>query len=314
MAITALLITLVVTAASSALSTQKRANTEAVFKAVDLALDQFKTLDPLKMTYSARGNATFGPYPPYMLFGNRNDSTRRTVAAILNENYPANAPANLQERLLRDLGGQGQTASNWVRIADPTNTNNPTRFDDDNRALAAYLNIYVPDAFAQIPQYALKPLTNDPNGEFVSTSGRAGGNLNDPNVQSAKTPLLGIHDAWGVPLDYMLAVRLEYAPDDTGFVRPLVRERTPVLRSKGIERELYDAQPRSSTPQPGASAKWLFSRELATPGSAGIDNSNGAFRNPTPNEVNGWLRPVAGWGTAANQREDYGYRPDQDKP
>jgi hypothetical protein len=114
--------------------------------------------------------------------------------------------------------------------------------------------------------------------------------------------VLAIHDAWGVPLDYMLYVKCEwklYVDRWNNTVQGFrVTERRPVLRSLGIKREVYDATV-SATPTPSDRkfdpAQWLFSESLSTP-LAGVTDYRTGMLPPNPNPVasaNGWARAVA---------------------
>lgn len=312
-AVIALLVTLIVSIATQALSTQKEANTRGIMRGVELAIDQFALENPLRNTYDAARSRTFCPFPPYVLAGA--PTSPDTVASLLEPDRQALPGSNgtLRERLTRDLGGNPASADSWVRTADPANLSSPHRLNDDNRALMAYLAAFAPATLNQVPSSALKPLApNDPAlplGEFLNTNGRA--NLNtDPGHRQ----ILGVHDAWGVPLDYFLALRVEWSPESDRF---RIVDRVPMLRSLGIEREVYDAR-FSAKPLPGDSKRWIFSREMAGPLAIVANPATGLLdRTQSPrSRANGWVRAVAiGPADAVYEgRETYGYRPDLDPP
>lgn len=309
-AVIGLLVTLIVSIASQALTAQKEANTRGIMRGVGLAIDQFATEDPLRMTYNGPKNKTFGPYPPYRVFGNP-DPSQHTVASLLEpDKYFEPKLYDLAARITRDLGGNMNEVRKWVEIAQWDNRAVATRIHDDNRALIAYLQAFAPATLSQIPANALRPLAAgagvSTRGEFLNPTGRADILTDDSNRQ-----ILGVHDAWGVPMDYFLAVRVEWAPElrnGTGAFR--VVERVPVLRSLGIEREVYEAREANAYFPPRT---WLFDREIAGP-FANINKDTGRFIT-NDRESNGWVRAVAAGPDdedVYNARETYGYRPDQD--
>jgi prepilin-type N-terminal cleavage/methylation domain-containing protein len=293
-AVLALLIGLVTFVASRAIHQQKVRNTQQIMQNVTLAIEQFATANPLRQIYDRKDRQTFGQYPPYQL---ANYSVTTSVAMALEPSSPG-GNNRLSDRLFRDLGNSQGAVEDWVRMP---NTDDGAA---DTRALYAYLRVYSPAALRTVPETALKPV--DPSArDYVNPKGR-GTTVGDDGL----VDVLGICDAWGVPLDYMLYVKCEYrlAP---GGLRPswVVTERRPVLRSRGIDREVYDAWVQSAPddvaardPRLSPADKWLFSEDLPRPW-ADVDEV-GRFQETEPQGF-GWVRAV---GLA----EDYAYRPDGD--
>jgi hypothetical protein len=286
---------------------------------VSLAIEQFATENPLRAVYDRRGQETFGKYPPYQL---ANWGMNGSVARIVERDPPAPGGGasdknRLAARLARDLGYRsGDDEADWVQLGTETNPNYPDGHDD-NRALYAYLKVFSPGSMNLIPEERLKPL--DPQSrDYVNPNGGTGssGTPGDPGTDWVD--VLGIHDAWGVPLDYMLYVKCEWRlPVGGTNPRFVITERRPVLRSRGIERDVYDAwvlskdKPTERERRLSPPDKWLFSEELPRPWAALADSpyyrdgrlvlqpgSSGASSN-------GWLRAVA-------LEDDYAYRPDGD--
>jgi Tfp pilus assembly protein PilE/transposase len=306
-AVLALLISLVIAVASRAIRQQRARNTEQLMQNVALAIDQFATENPLRAVYDRKGRQTFGKYPPYQL---ANAGVDGSVAQALELDHALtpgshNPPDNIRQRLALDLsGGRGPgNVGNWVSFPRSPDGN------DDSRALYAYLRVFSPGALGTIPESALKPIERSAR-DYVNPRGSGG----TPGTQGGEdwVDVLAPHDAWGVPLDYMLYVKCEYrlAPGDT---RPswVVTERRPVLRSLGIEREAYDAIV-NSQPDPQErefdAGKWLFSEELPRPWAALTDDPayrEGILDSGPGTSANGWVRAVAA-------DESYAYRPDGD--
>jgi len=308
----AILVTLIVTVAGRAQYNQKVQNTRATMKNVELAIEQFATENPLRLLYDGKTNRTFGPYPPYQVFGDTGQPPPPwTVAALLDGSGPGGRRGRLWHRLARDLGcpsdGVRNNYRDWVQMDEGSDFE---RANDDIRALAAYLAVFSPGAFAQIPPSALQPLVRDPVnlpvGEFVSTSGTArSGQTGDPNILTARRQILGIHDAWGVPLDYFLYVRIEFT--SSGY---RVMDRVPVLRSLGIEREAYNLLRKpGADPRPSDPRKWIFSREMPAPYAGFFEDTGRHNANEYPGtQANGWVRAVA-TGPSRWQADGNGWRP-----
>lgn len=248
---------------------QKRKNTEAIMRTVKLAIDQFAQLDPLKLTYNKPRRGTFGPYPPYQLHEPGNASSLYALV----EGNPASPQVNdLEDRLARDLG---------IDVSK-VHVNGPDR-NDDIRALFSYLRSFAPDALNQIPENARRRLPGD--AEYVETSqGNSQGNRE----------ILGIYDAWGQPMDYLLYVKLSVSQGQVQIV-----ERVPVLRSRGVEPEVAQADFQANVQR---ADQWIWSSPLPSP-AAFADNS--AFAT---NGVWGALDPHdAGWARLKARDEDYDY-------
>jgi prepilin-type N-terminal cleavage/methylation domain-containing protein len=321
-AVLGILITLIVTIASRAQYNQRVQNTRATMKNVELAIEQFATENPLRLLYDGRSDRTFGPYPPYQVAGDVTQELPPTVAYLLDQARPPDRDRDgrLWHRLARDLGcpsdGVRNNYRDWVQMDEGSDFE---RANDDIRALAAYLAVFSPGAFAQIPPSALQPLVRDPVnlpvGEFVSTSGTArSGQTGDPNILTARRQILGIHDAWGVPLDYFLYVRIEFT--SSGY---RVMDRVPVLRSLGIEREAYNLLRKpGADPRPSDPRKWIFSREMPAPYAGFYEDSGQHNVNEFPGTTaDGWVRAVATgpsrWEDKQSRnlanREDYDFTP-----
>jgi len=310
-AVLGLLISLVAVVGSRAIQQQKVRNTQQTIQNTMLAIEQFATEDPLHAVYGKKGRETFGKYPAYQL---ANATVSNSVGDVLESSHSVlgHVPNNLQERLASDLSGESNPDNNdWALIRHPDDV--PT--DDGNgdiEALYAYLTAYSPASLDLIPEGARKPFYSKADVDhrsFVNPKGSPGGDPGDPGGQDWRD-VLAIHDAWGVPMDYMLYIKCEYKlRPGTNNAAWIVTERRPVLRSLGIKREVYDAMMQVA---PGDRffdpAKWVFSEELPKPwfgGASGTINANGTFgfSNAT---ANGWVRAVG-------EEESYAYRPDADK-
>lgn len=306
-----LITTLVLTIAAKGVHQQRKANTLAIMRGATLAIEQFTAERPLRNTYGIRrvevtGSAaisiepTFGDYPPYQLAGPTNSGSlsARTVVEQSYLNSSQTRPNTLSDRLWWDLRPNTTVAQgNVVRI----DTNDP-KANDDNRALYTYLRVFSPRSLDQIPRNALKPLTRPIQPEMVNPTG-AGFNIGaTPN---GAIDVLGIHDAWGVPLDYMLYVKLERYPRDdasnpTGW---RVKDRIAVLRSHGLDREAYEA----SAEHPGGD---IYSVPMPEP-AAKIDAS-GNLQNWSRGDNGGWIRAKGAPSLSSSEEEDYQYVPSLD--
>ncbi len=312
-AVLAVLISLVMVVGSKVIAQQKVSGTQQIMQNVTLALEQFAGENPLREVYDRKGRETFGKYPPYQL-ANRNAAN--SVARTLEVEHLLTRlrPATLSVRLASDLSGQrSPTESDWVEFPNEGDGN------DDNRALYAYLRAFSPDSLRLIPESRLSPL-NQQTSDFINPEG-TGINLND--AQLDELDVLGIHDAWGVPLDYMLYVKIEWGlirNSRTGrqYAGFRVVDRKPTVRSRGIKREVYDewvksnSDPTQRERRLSPPEKWLFSEPFCSPASQltdGPDYRQGLLPgSPSPpSSAKGWARAVA-----AN--EEYAYRPDGDTP
>lgn len=267
-----LLIAVIGLVGTRVMHSQKVRATESIMQGVTMALEQFQTENPLAAIYDTRARRTFGALPPYEL--ERDPGTH--VGAILE---PAGAdPGSLRDRLVRDL----KIPSGGGVVLAPSDQN------DDIRALYAYLRIYAAGTLAQVREDSLRPLSA--TVEYIDRgSGPAG-----------RVEVLGIHDAWGVPLSYFLYVKLEYGVLPSGQLGWRVTDRIPVLWSRGVEREAAG----TATPD-----SWIFSVPFPTPPAAQGDANfrvNGVLGSTTPRD-NGWAR-----ARAANEQpgpEVFGYVP-----
>lgn len=342
-AVIGLLITAIVVVAGPAIRAQKSANTRQTMQATLRAIEQFATENPLRSIYDRKDAVQFGPFPPYQLHrwgGSRSNYEANgapaadSVTLSLDDPLLTNAPRTvsageapwawsryrLSERLWRDIGGRKGNIRDWVSLGgsgDPQ----PNEHDgnDDNRALMAYLKAFSPNSYNQVPQNALRPLNPkapdriDPRGSKLAV-GQDGATWVD---------VLGIHDAWGVPLDYFLYVKLEWTTPPGGDPSYRVVERIPVLRSRGVDREIYDLTAREAkrddVPLFTDPSRAIYSTALPQPfahlkdydpfsppaNSANCDNIGQVKLSAPRAQSNGWLRAVASW-------DDYGYRPEQD--
>ncbi len=315
-AVLGLLITMVVTIASKTIRQQKVRNTRQIMQNVMLAIEQFSVQNPLKVTYDRPGAESFGSYPPYAL---HRAGQGGTVARAVE---PTPRGANLgyvSARLALDLGGTAGGEASYVAFGGTSAAPQPNETDgnDDNRALAAYLALFVPEAEKLIPEYARKPL-NERSRDYVNPKGSGG----VPGQIEGWQDVLGIHDAWGVPLDYMLYVKLERKVVATASGERLawrVVERRPVLRSRGIKREVYEQwvasnrqEPQQRSQQLSPPENWIFSEMLPKPWLALRDGPryrDGDLPMPTPGGGSGLS---GGWVRAVGLAEDYAYRPDGD--
>lgn len=279
---------------------QKIRVTETTMKTVKAAIDQFSTQNPLGAIYGRKegpgadgvwnttddARPTFGPYPPYQLA-----FPRKGVAWVLEPSHPlvvpAGVPATLANRVARDLSGQAAPTLNlWANLVTDPNT-------DDIRALYTYLKLYAPSELGQVPGTAVKPLASVP--EYVNPSGAG----TTPGT-TGLVDVLGIHDAWGVPLNYMLYVKVEVGLLPSGATGWRVTDRTPVLRSRGVTQEEYVAE--LSGANKADPEKWIFSDPFPRPATA-IDESTGELTG-TNTRANGWVRLKA-----AGHEQDYTYVP-----
>jgi prepilin-type N-terminal cleavage/methylation domain-containing protein len=282
-AVIGLLIAVLGLVGSRVLTLQKVRYTEAIMRNVTMAIDQFAAANPLRTLYDVEGiwrTRTFGAYPPYQVKPSGVSYALESRHAITGESPPASLAARLQT----DFSGQASNGGNaaWVALR----TNDPA--NDDNRALYAYLRAYNPGVLSQVPADALKPLdaraaAGDPNyAERVNPTG----NGTTPDSPGA-FDVLGFHDAWGVPLDYFLYVRLEYGmkPAELPVYGFFVTDRRPCLRSRGITREAFDTGLADAR-------RWIFSEPFPAPASAAVDGKTGNVGGGANSSRNGWARAV----------------------
>jgi prepilin-type N-terminal cleavage/methylation domain-containing protein len=314
----AIVMTLLLLVGGHVLDNQKRSTTRNTMRLTEMAIDQFKTTDPLQDVYDnpklrdasvspplAVGRL-FGPYPPYQLAGDGSQagSGLTTVRGVLEPNESLGSLQSnytLNERLARDLGFSNDAQHINIPNPDAHQKRTPDEklayYSYDNRALYCYLAAFTPGVLNQIPDSAKKPLRQPPNAASTSRDtmelvDRSGGLPDNPSPEAFD--VLGIYDAWGVPLDYFLQVKLEHKIGPDG-INPqwVVTDRVPVLRSLGISKEEAVAEIGGTDeldPQ-----KWIFSQPFPQPAfnRNGIDAVTGQISS-TNGSDGGWVRVRAG--------------------
>jgi prepilin-type N-terminal cleavage/methylation domain-containing protein len=258
--------------------------TEAIIKNVRMAIEEFVQANPLGAIYDSKDatKRTFGPYPPYQLA-----NAGSGVAYALEVAHPLTPspgfPGSLTERVARDLSGfagPGLNYADWARLneTDPNDENN------DVRGLYTYLKLYVPDTLSSLPKDALKPLTS--TSEFVNPTGTGPA---PGQRDSSWVDVLGIHDAWGVPLNYFLYVKLEWTMSPTGTPMWAVTDRIPVVMSDGHEKEVHEAEPQGEQHE---LEQWILSDPLPSP-VATVNNLDGSLPSEGSSQYAGWARAKA---------------------
>lgn len=309
-----LITTLVAAIASRGVYQQRKANTQAIMRGVTLAIEQFVMERPLHGKYGIRRvdtsggqpvsiEPTFGDFPPYQLDG-PNTAGNLNVRGIVEQNYlPGTGPrpVSLSRRLFEDLSPNPATTSMANFVGLDTADAKP---NDDIRALYTYLRVFSSGTLNQIPPSAIKRLRPQASPEWVNPTGNGA----PPNSGPANgaVDVLGIHDAWGVPLDYMLYVKLERYPRDDA-TRPVgwrVVDRIPVLRSHGLSRDAYEAGAEHSGGD-------LYSTPMSEP-PADVDES-GFLRNSNRSISGGWVRGRGAPALSGGEEEDYGFLPEHDQ-
>lgn len=244
---------------SRVMRSQREKATQNYMRAITAAIDQFAETNPLRLTYDTKRARSFGPYPPYTVYGSG-------VSAVLDPSAPT-----LADRLRRDLR-LAPNVTPTVAINDGDARNN------DNRALYTYLAVLGGDALSQVPPAAIAKLPAS-SPEMVNP----GGGPAEPGAAGA-VDVLGFHDVWGVPLDYLLYVKLEYKLDFNGVPGWRVTDRLPALRSRGVPKEVADA---------GGDTRddWIFSIPLPSPVAAAVNRASGAIVGQAARD-SGWVRAV----------------------
>lgn len=244
---------------SRVMQSQRERATQNYMRAITAAIDQFANTNPLRLTYDTKRARSFGPYPPYAVYGSG-------VSAVLDP-----SALTLADRLRRDLR-LAPNVTPTVAINDGDARNN------DNRALYTYLAVLGGDALSQVPPAAIAKLSAG-SPEMVNP----GGGPATPGADGA-VDVLGFHDVWGVPLDYLLYVKLEYKLDFNGVPGWRVTDRLPVLRSRGVPKEVADA---------GGDTRddWIFSIPLPSPVAAAVNRASGAIVGQAARD-GGWVRAV----------------------
>lgn len=311
-----LLIAAIFLVASSIHRNQKVKFTETTMRSLTMAIEQVATENPLKNVYDVKDQQTFGPYPPYMLDSYTGAPNNTSVQKVLE---PAASYGNysyvLEDRLHRDLGNRQGNVTAWTQLAT-TGPQIQNESNDDIRALYTYLKVYSPALLSQVPESAVKPILALGKLQYVNPKG-TGPAPGQPG--STWLDVFGIYDAWGVPLDYFLYVKLEWAvlpnvspPNNIGW---RVTDRVPVLRSHGISYDEYVAEGNGTDERDPD--KWIFSEPFRSPPAA---QSSQTFRkdgrlpgNPTtPGRDNGWARALAAGDlqtTGPDQTRWFGYVP-----
>jgi prepilin-type N-terminal cleavage/methylation domain-containing protein len=277
-----LLAGMVLTIGNQVVHGQRVAATRSIMSAVHGAIDQFAVENPLGMIYDnprRAGGRTFGPYPPYQL--HRPTEQGDSVYAVL-EPYEAyddqySPQWSLEDRLKRDL--------NVAPTSDAVNLNHYPESDpraqfDDIRALYTYLRVFSPGSLSAVPEARMKRLAAPGEDyDFVNPTG----NPATPG-EPGTVDVMAIEDAWGVPLDYFLCVKLGVNTDGNW----VVTDRIPVLRSRATNSERVLAEyGDDSLLEP---ARWIYSVPFPTP-AAPAHPQNGGLPTPTHERV-GWARAV----------------------
>jgi prepilin-type N-terminal cleavage/methylation domain-containing protein len=265
---------------------QKARYTETIMNNTRVAIDQFALENPLRGIYDSVGTTrtrTFGPFPPYQIHAQDDASIRN----VLEPRHPlwSGTVESLPMRLALDFKGDVSFEPNcfWRAQQYPASDSNW-----DIRALYIYLATYSPGVLEQIPPDALKPLTaRDPNnpltGEYFNPSGSA---ALDPGAPGNNwSDVLGIHDAWGVPLDYFMYVKLGLGVDVYGLPGWVVLDRQPALRSRGVSREVYDAKTGTKA------GDWLFSEPFPAKACSAV-TFEGELEGSVTADASGWARAI----------------------
>lgn len=306
---------------------QKRATTLNTMRLTEMAIDQFKTTDPLrdlynnpKLRYQSGGTSqivgrTFGPYPPYQLY----NPVDNTVGGALEPFYYSDAQdfeQGLGVRLSRDLSGETPTPAEPNRWVDIEQGNR----NDDIRALYCYLAAFTPGVLDQVPDSAKKRLPERTDTELPELINPTGAGTNPvANQYPGAIDVLGIYDAWGVPLDYFLQVKLEYKTSPDGTRQQwVVTDRVPVLRSRGISAEKAKATDAAAgedeTLVEEEAENWIFSQTFPQPAAKCVTDArlgtiptSGAA---TAANDGGWVRVRAGGHPSdPKARDSYEYVP-----
>lgn len=319
-AVILLLAGLVIAGASHMFGQQKARNTQALFQSLTTAVDQFRAANPLRSLYDVRGRETFGSAPPYQLDLDRPAGSQKSAPYALEGDPPApdndgiSGPNLFSDRIARDLGCRpGGNVNDWWEVEATSGA--PPRVDDehmDNRALYAYLKAFTPGVLGSIQESNIRRIPHSLNATatfHMNPKGTSG------NGHADHVDVLGFVDGWGVPIDYMVMAKYEWAlvRDKTGVERAQyhVVDRQVVLRSRAMDAEKYKAWVASNPASPRQRTASLidlnssiYSSELPKPW-ANADPVTGRFLAGSGQEMrgNGWLRVVA-------KLDEYNYRPE----
>jgi prepilin-type N-terminal cleavage/methylation domain-containing protein len=308
-----LLITAIFAVGGKVMHTQKVRGTEQIMRTIGMTIDGFKDQDSLRQYYDMPGAQTFGPYPPYQLPGEciaPIDTVREVmepVKCFCGANY------TLADRLRRDLGNcqDGVWMSGAGGGPAPSEAAN-----DDNRALYAYLKIKCDKVLNQVPAEAIKSLADVYHDEakyryYVNPMTTA---QTAPPGQPNTTWVDGLYfvDAWGVPLDYFLYVKLEWTVNATGVAAWRVTDRVPALRSLGISLDEYKAELAGTDLRDPD--KWIFSSPFPSPaldGGSQTVRQTGQLPFPGNTRANGWARAVGAGDldVSGDPKDWFGYVP-----
>lgn len=316
-AVILLLVGLMVAGTSHVFTQQKARNTQAMMQSLTAAIEQFRQTNPLRNLYDVRGRETFGSLPPYQLDLDRPANLQKSAAYAFEANPPSptgiSGPNLFSDRIARDLGCRDNDIEKWWEV-DVTSGPIP-RIDDehmDNRGLYAYMKAFTPGILASVPEANIKRIPHSQNATAVfhmNQKGRSSGTGHADHVD-----VLGFVDGWGVPIDYMVMAKYEWAlvreQDGVERARYKVVDRQVVLRSRGMDEEKYKTWVATDPASPRQRAANLidvnasiYSAELSKPW-ANADPVTGRFLSPTGSETqgNGWLRVVG-------KLDEYNYRP-----
>lgn len=315
-AVILLLVGLMVAGTSHVFSQQKARNTQAMMQSLTAAIEQFRQTNPLRNLYDVRGRESFGAAPPYQLTlpSTSGDQRFKFAPYALESDPPAPVGVsanNFEDRIARDLGcrSNGDVGKWWEVHAE---SGPIPRVDDehmDNRGLYAYMRAFTPGILASVPEANIKRIPHSQNATAVfHMIPKGSGNEADA------VDVLGFVDGWGVPIDYMVMAKYEWAlvrdQDGVEQARYKVVDRQVVLRSRGMDEEKYKAWVATNPGSPRQRAANLidvnasiYSAELSKPW-ANADPVTGRFLSPTGSETqgNGWLRVVG-------KLDEYNYRP-----
>ncbi|QOJ15570.1 MAG: type II secretion system protein [Planctomycetia bacterium] len=330
-----LLTTLVVVGMGKAIDIQRENATRSRMGTILGAVDQFATEDPLRANFNARrvviGGAgrrvvepSFGPYPPYSLAGDARlpsganytqIAARAVVEPDLRTYGQVAPPQTFEQRIARALGWEPNGAITSARRMENfalSRTRRPDlaadRANDDIRSLYAFLKIYSSGALSQVPEAAIRRLTDRPELVFPKGNGdQYDATAANPRPPEGAVDVFGFVDAWGVPMDYFVQVKVAFITGEDGLLGWRIVDRQPVLRSHGLTREVFDAGKR-------VEAAAIYSTPLPAP-IADIKADTGILGIPDDDAqaqyLGGWFRLRHGSGTATPERdnvESYGFR------
>lgn len=314
MLIIGLLTTILIAVGSRVLAQQKITLTQTLMANLEQVVDVYANENPLEVRYGT--NWAYGQYPPYMLDGdseadtdpNLDFSTGLAAGGGLAFQYDGTSGGEFDRIVASDLGWEQGNSRRWADFP-PGGTHN------DNRALYTYTRMFAPSGLDAYPEEdnSLGPLGAD--AEFVNPTG-SGLDEGDEGTFD----VLGFRDAWGVPFDYLLYVQLEYAAHPTtGQLSWRITDRRPVFRSRGIDRDTYEANFDADRELPGAlntgdlPGKWIWSQPLPQPTFiAESRRSQRSYNFEFPSGSDRVLVRDRGWIRMMGVNEDYHWFPEFD--